>query len=473
MEKKKYFLDIAHMHPICPLSLSHARIFILADVWARWKRKQGFSVRFPICMHYSGSTVFNITNAISNFLQKQKLSDADQKILDLILNFYKIPGGHLHKLTEPLNVLNYFSETILRDLKSIQISYDREDYFNTNNQLYQDFVRSVFDVYAKKLFIKTSNDHKALDYPNPLFRDSAVKRLNETKFSPPTAKAMVAESLEKLDNEWSFERGNSIGTNMGGYVIDPMFDAEFLSVFNAMYPYLKDLGADRSKARDIFREFFYKTENPDKKNSALVEELYSNSQEILPVNKFIVERHLQNWVAKKIYAETILSPVAPSTSEYFFLGSVTKNGQVDSASRGLGITLSQLIETVGPESARTALLLTIGTPHRDYELGSTLEHARKKLNKFKDFFGHFKNSSIQKQRQVEDIIKNKKVEIDAYINCGKIRRAVLVLFDELPKIIQPFLVDSLEENSSKDVSNFLYEYLNIFCPSLVPKLYEK
>jgi hypothetical protein len=31
MEKKKYFLDIAHMHPVCPLSLSHARIFVLQD----------------------------------------------------------------------------------------------------------------------------------------------------------------------------------------------------------------------------------------------------------------------------------------------------------------------------------------------------------------------------------------------------------------------------------------------------------
>jgi hypothetical protein len=67
------------MHPICPLSLSHARIFVLADVWSRWKRKQGFSVRFPICMHYSGSTVFKIVSAVSNFLKNQKLSDSEQK----------------------------------------------------------------------------------------------------------------------------------------------------------------------------------------------------------------------------------------------------------------------------------------------------------------------------------------------------------------------------------------------------------
>lgn len=183
MENKKYFLDIAYMHPVCPLSLSHARIFVLADVWARWKRKQGFSVRFPICMHYSGSTVFKITNAVSNFLRKQKLSDIDKKTLDLIFNFYKIPKEHLYKFTKPLSVLDYFSDLILKDLKSIQISSDYKDYFNTNNPLYQEFVRAVFDIYEEKRFITTHNGNKSLDYPSPLFRNLAVKRLNETKFS--------------------------------------------------------------------------------------------------------------------------------------------------------------------------------------------------------------------------------------------------------------------------------------------------
>ncbi|GIW65570.1 MAG: hypothetical protein KatS3mg094_089 [Candidatus Parcubacteria bacterium] len=182
MEDKKYFIDIAHMHPVCPLSLSHARIFVLADVWARWKRKQGFSVRFPICMHYSGSTVFKIANAVSNFLQKRKLNDTDQRTLDLIFNFYKIPKSHLYKFTEPISVLNYFSDVILKDLKSIQISCDYDNYFNTNNKLYQEFVRSVFDIYKEKRFIVKHNGEKSLNYPNPLFKDPAVKQLNEKNF---------------------------------------------------------------------------------------------------------------------------------------------------------------------------------------------------------------------------------------------------------------------------------------------------
>jgi leucyl-tRNA synthetase len=165
-------------------------------------------------MHYSGSTVFKITSAVSNFLQKRKLNDSDQKALDLIFNFYKIPKEYLYQFTEPISVLDYFSDIILKDLRNIEVSCDYDTYFNTNNQWYQEFVRSVFDVYTEKRFITTYNNSKSLNYSDSLFRNLAVKRLNETEFSPPSAKVMVGESLEKLNDEWSFERINSIGTEI-------------------------------------------------------------------------------------------------------------------------------------------------------------------------------------------------------------------------------------------------------------------
>ncbi|MBT9164729.1 MAG: hypothetical protein DDT23_00733 [candidate division WS2 bacterium] len=462
------------MHPVCPLSLSHARIFVLADVWARWKRKQGFSVRFPICMHYSGSTVFKITNAVSNFLQKQKLNDVDKKTLDLIFNFYKIPKKHLHKFTEPISVLDYFSDIILKDLRSIQVSCDYNDYFNTTNQRYQEFVCSVFDIYREKRFITIHNNNKSLNYPDLLFRNLAVNRLNETKFSLPTAKAMVAESLDKLDDEWSFERNDSIGTCIDEYIIDPMFDAEFLSIFNAIYPYLKDLAINQSNARDIFKEFLHKIKNPDKKVSSIASELYSNSQEILPIDIFFVERHLQNWVAKRIYTETILLPPHLSTHEYFFLGSITKNSHVDSASRGHGTTLSQLIEIAGPENARLTLLLSFGAPHKDYEWASTTEHIKRKLTKFNKFVDNLKRCSIDKKHQynVTNTLKGMRKEIENLIECGNTRKILLLIFDELPKVIQPMLTNSSQKNNTKKVLSFLGEYLNILCPSLNSKLYE-
>ena len=47
-KQNRYFIDLAHMHPVCPLSLSHARVFTLIDVWARWqKSKEIYSFAFP------------------------------------------------------------------------------------------------------------------------------------------------------------------------------------------------------------------------------------------------------------------------------------------------------------------------------------------------------------------------------------------------------------------------------------------
>lgn len=472
MEKEKYFLDIAHVHPVCPLSLSHARIFVLADVWARWKRKQGYSVRFPICMHYSGSTVFKITNVVSKFLQKQRLNDAENKVLKLVFDFYKIPTKQLYKLTDPIDVLDYFGDVILKDLKDIQVSCDYDDYFNTNSQLYREFVRSIFDIYAEKRFIVAHN--KSLNYSNSAFRNPAIQRLNKTDFSPDTAKTMVAESLEKLDEKWSFARNDSIGTSMNGCVIDPMFDAEFLSIFNAIFPYLKDLLVNESNARALFTELIHKIEDPDQKISSVANKLYRLAKEVLPVDIFFIERHLQNWVAKRIYTETILSPSIPLTRQYFFLGSITKDGQVDSASRGYGMTLSQLINAVGPETARVALLLSFGTPHRDYEWDSTPEHAKGKLKKINDFLRHLRTHGVGGNIQgIASILQPKRKEVENFIERGNIRKVLLTLLEELPEMIKPMLVNSEPDDESKELLSFFNEYFGVLCPSLSSEIYEK
>jgi leucyl-tRNA synthetase len=477
MEKKKYFLDIAHMHPVCPLSLSHARIFVLADVWARWKRKQGFSVRFPICMHYSGSTVFKITNAVSNFLQNRELNDTDQKTLDLIFNFYKIPREHLHQFTEPISVLNYFSDVILKDLRSIQVSCDYNDYFNTTSQWYQEFVRSVFDIYTEKSFITTRNRNKSLNYPNQLFRDSAVKRLNETGFSPLTAKAMVADSLEKLNGEWSYERENSVGTEINKRIVDPQFDSEFLSIFNSIYPHLKDLDINEVDAPNIFRGFFHKINDPDGNFSPLVEELYSKILKFLPANLFLVERHLQNWVAKRIYTETILLTPQFSTGEYFFLGSITVNGKIDSASRGRGLTLSQLIQEAGPINARISLLYTFGNLWRDFEWTPSFSRdIRQKTWRFIKFYKLLRIRSVEKNfNEILTLLNNADKELENNLYSGSIRQFIHLLFDELPKVIYPLTEWQDQERNKKgkeQILNFFLNHFEILCPVLKGKLYE-
>lgn len=471
--QKRYFLDIAHMHPVCPLSLSHARIFILADVWARRQRKQRRTIRFPVCMHYSGSTVFKITNAISRLQRKKELTETNKKTIELLLDFYKIPKERLNDFTNPSRVLDYFSEVILNDLKSINISCDYNDYFNTTNEYYQEFVRSIFNIYRGKKFITSSDRGKSLDYNSTHWKTIALERLRKTKFTPPTASTMITESIQKLDNEWSFERSDSIGTQIDGYVIDPMFDAEFLSIFNAIYPYLKQSKINSADAKDIFKELLDKIDNPDKNASSFIDKLYLKLLEVLPVDIFFVERHLQNWVAKRIYTEVILLPPDFSTKEYFFLGSITKNGKTDSASRGHGITLSHLIEKAGPENARLTLLFTFGVPHRNYELNSTLQHIQNEVRKFNNFIEHLRKYSVEKHyEQIIDILQSKNKDIEDFISRGNMRKVLLLLLNKLPKMIKPMIEDvpSKETTKKRAILDFFSRHIEILCPSLNEKL---
>ncbi|MDE1919093.1 MAG: hypothetical protein KGH56_00120 [Patescibacteria group bacterium] len=424
-------------------------------------------------MHYSGSTVFKLTSAISRFKQEQLLTSADKQTLELLLKFYNVPKQELEGLSEPISVLDYFSEVILNDLKNIQISCDYDEYFNTMDIYYQEFVRAVFDIYEDEGFITTHNHKKSLNYPLYSFKESAAKRLNETRFTPRSAKTMVAESLKRLDTEWSFERTHSIGTRINEQTIDPMFDAEFLSIFNTIYPYLKKQNTNKSRLKTLLREFLYKMNNPNNDVSPAAGELYLKALEILPADIFFVERHLQNWVAKRTYAEVILLPSHLSTREYFFLGSITKNGRIDSASKGYGMTLSQLAKEAGSENTRLALLLSFGVSHRDYEWDSTVEHVRRMMLQFNDFVNYLKKYKIKERpNRISDLLKSRNKEMEELIQRGNIRKILLIIFVELPRTIRSMLgtVPAMEKENY-EVLDFFSGWFEILCPSLKEKLY--
>jgi leucyl-tRNA synthetase len=57
-------ISMPYMYPICPLSLSHSRLFVLADTFARYKKANGYKVFFPIACHYSGNTAIKMADEI-------------------------------------------------------------------------------------------------------------------------------------------------------------------------------------------------------------------------------------------------------------------------------------------------------------------------------------------------------------------------------------------------------------------------
>lgn len=475
----EYFLDLAHMHPICPLSLSHARMFLLADVWARWQRQKGKSVRFPICMHYSGRTVYQISEVAKLWgSDKENEINEERFTPGLFIDFYQVSKSDYKEFSSPIFILDYFSSRILGDLKVLQVSCDYDEYFNTQDERYHEFVRFVINLYTEKKIIIPSTSHpgKALDYSGRWKKD-ALRSLNETKFSPESSLRMVRDSMLKLDNDWSYERELSIGTQIEGSVVDPMFDSELLSMFNAIFPVIK--GVDPKLVAETYRELFGNISRPFRDDS--LARIIPDHLSLVPVDTFFLESHLQNWAAKKIFSETLLLNPSLMTKEYFFIGSIVINGKNVSPSRRRGETLSQLIQSAGPIVARLALLYTFGNPVSDHEWPPWLVTSmRQKSYRFVKFFRLLQKRSVTNNyHQISMLLEERGGEINSLIETKQMKKVIGILFDKIPcEVYQLTERSQGEEEKQPDrqsrvsINNFFLGYLNVICPPIIELLNE-
>ena len=62
----KSLVSTAYIYPVCPLSFNHARMFVIADVFARFDKLKGYEVYFPIATHYSGNTAHKVADSFLN-----------------------------------------------------------------------------------------------------------------------------------------------------------------------------------------------------------------------------------------------------------------------------------------------------------------------------------------------------------------------------------------------------------------------
>lgn len=487
--QRKYFIDLAHMHPVCPLSLSHARVFVLADVWARWQRIKGKKVKFPILMHYSGSTAFRISSAVKKYLKRVLLTDGEEKIISLLESFYKVPEESIHEFAKPRRILDYFSEQIISDLKVIDISCDYEHYFNTKNPLYEDFVRSIFLMYEKKSFLKRINGDETLDYENTRWRTKTLSQTNKTNFIKDKNKKDILNSVEDLDNNWRFERDakSYIGAEYKSKLIDSMFDCEFLSMFSVLCPILniESLGNSMSDVFTILlKKLFNSRFHSRKISNNILERLVEQLNNWLPVDIFFVEDHLKPWIAKKIYSETVLLPEKLRTKSYFVLGSVTLNKKPMSASKGHGMLLPDLINKYGAIGARLSLLACGGHPSKYVEWEKGLPIRMKKS--VHNLINFLKIVSAQKarakeseiDRRIVSFIKNCRENNDAMFNKYNFKELLINFIDIFPKKISALVINSpkiISEKTKKEIFEYSIDRLSIFCPSViseVEKIYE-
>lgn len=440
-------------------------MFIVADVLARWQRKNNKEVYFPIAFHYSGSTVYDVVKNLRIIFStpRRELTGSQKKLLTFYEKFYKTPAWVLRKINTPLFLLDYYSQEILYELRSLNISCDYKNFYTTKSEEFSNFVKIIFRFYKEKeKVIINSSSKRALDYNNSEWKDQVKKTINNTVFIQEFQRKNILGAIDNVKNNWTYEKNKGFGVKYNGCLIDPMFDSEMLTIYDLYWRAKNKLGNKATGSKEYFEKLFFTLKTGINESG---DDSINEIMNWLPTDMFVIEEHLKNWIVKKFYSEDLFLAPEFKTKSYFVLGMAILNGKRMSASKGHAILTKDLIEDYGPINTRLTILLTGGHPSKTYNYIRNLpQQAKKLIEEFKSYYIYLlttsKGISKSKSRN-SDEISSLEFELDNNLQKGYYKQAVIDLMSRIPKQFR---------NSDRKLSRCLLKLYDDYLPILMPGL---
>jgi len=142
--KEKIFLTVAYPYPSGAMHIGHGRTYTVPDVYARFKRMQGYNVLFPMAWHVTGAPVIGIAKRIER---------KDPWTLNIYENVHKVSKEELNKFTDPEYIVKYFSTEYHDVMQSMGYSIDWRREFRTTDPHYKKFVEWQFRKLKSKGYI--------------------------------------------------------------------------------------------------------------------------------------------------------------------------------------------------------------------------------------------------------------------------------------------------------------------------------
>lgn len=133
--REKMFLTVAYPYPSGAMHIGHGRTYTVPDVYARFKRMQGYNVLFPMGWHVTGAPVIGIAKRIAR---------KDPWTLDIYKNIHKVPEDELNEFTDPEYIVKYFSSEYHGVMQNMGYSIDWRREFRTTDAHYQKFIEWQF-----------------------------------------------------------------------------------------------------------------------------------------------------------------------------------------------------------------------------------------------------------------------------------------------------------------------------------------
>lgn len=160
-DREKMYLTVAFPYPSGAMHIGHGRTYTVPDVYARFKRMQGYNVLFPMAWHVTGAPVVGIAKRIER---------QDPWTLNIYKNVHRVPDEELQKFTDPEYIVKYFSSEYHDDMTNMGYSIDWRREFRTIDPHYKQFIRwQIRQLKDKDLIHKGSHPVKYCpDDDNPV-----------------------------------------------------------------------------------------------------------------------------------------------------------------------------------------------------------------------------------------------------------------------------------------------------------------
>ena len=155
-EREKLYLTVAFPYPSGAMHIGHGRTYTVPDVYARFKRMEGYNVLFPMAWHVTGAPVIGIADRIQR---------KDPWTLDLYHRVHGVPKETLPKLEDPEYIVKYFSTEYHEVMDEMGYSIDWRREFRTIDPTYKKFIEwQITTLYEKGLIQK--GEHPVKYCPN-------------------------------------------------------------------------------------------------------------------------------------------------------------------------------------------------------------------------------------------------------------------------------------------------------------------
>ena len=464
---KTILVSVPYVYPLCPLNFNHAKMFVVADVFARFLSSQNnvdCQLIFPIASHYSGNTAQSTSRVFCEYFSGDR-NDYNSQVFNLYKNIYKTPSSIIRKFVNPTYLMDYFNAEIINELRVLGVSCDFKDAYTTRNPFFGEFVMAIFRQYKRcGVLVKNTNQELAINYDDLEWRNNTISLIKNTNIKQDSQRQHILSALNTLSSNWECLRHNGYGVafDASGLIIDPMFDSELFMVFDLFIYWKNRLQTTISSAKVFFDTLFESLKNNTLEETPLLSyderNLITSILNSLPCTLFFAEEHLKNWLSKKFFAEEILLHPELRTTTYRILGMGMLAGKRMSASRGHAILTRTLIKEYGGTITRLVILLSGGNISKKYNYDVNLpEVATRMLDTFSDYL-LFLQSNYQEGTQTFDNIHYETI-IDKLINEGYLRQAVIELLVNIPS----YYKDPSPESISRLLS-FFNKYITIFLP---------